>query len=60
MKVLVISDTHGLLRPEVKHMLGQCDAVIHAGDFHAQKIVDEIKASVESPMKIRMEVLKTG
>ncbi len=48
MKVLVISDTHGLLRPEVKHMLGQCDAVIHAGDFHAQKIVDEIKASVES------------
>ena len=52
MKVLVMSDTHGLLRPEVRNLLGQCDAVVHAGDFHTQEIIDEIKASVQTGVSL--------
>lgn len=48
MKILVLSDTHGLLRPGVWEMLGDCDAVIHCGDYHTQKILDEIRASVSA------------
>jgi putative phosphoesterase len=29
----VISDTHGLLRPEVKAHLQECDQILHAGDL---------------------------
>ena len=43
MKILVLSDTHGLLRPRVREILESCDAVIHCGDYHTQKIVDEIE-----------------
>ena len=35
MKILVLSDTHGLLRQEVQKALRDCDAVIHSGDFHS-------------------------
>lgn len=40
MKVAVLSDTHGLLRPEVIKIIQECDAVIHAGDMDSQKIID--------------------
>lgn len=40
MKVAVLSDTHGLLRPEVINIIQECDAVIHAGDMDSQKIID--------------------
>ena len=33
MKIAVLSDTHGFLRPQVKEIIGQCDAVLHAGDI---------------------------
>lgn len=52
MKILILSDTHGLLRPEVRKMLGDCDAVIHCGDYHTQKIVDEIRDSVSVDTQI--------
>ncbi|ADV83345.1 metallophosphoesterase family protein [Terriglobus saanensis] len=32
MKIGVISDTHGLLRPEAIETLQGCDAILHAGD----------------------------
>lgn len=35
-RAAVISDTHGLLRPEVEQVVGTCDVVIHAGDFDHQ------------------------
>lgn len=44
MKIAVLSDTHGLLRPEVKEMISRCEAVIHAGDINSRKLLDEIKA----------------
>lgn len=52
MKILVMSDTHGLLRPQVREMLGECDAVIHCGDYHTQNIVEEIKTSVRADIPI--------
>lgn len=47
MRIAVISDTHGLLRPEVKEILHTCDAVIHGGDINSQKILDEIKIAAK-------------
>ena len=45
MKITVLSDTHGLLREQVKEMIGECEAVIHAGDINSQKILDQIAAA---------------
>lgn len=33
-KLGIISDTHGLLRPEVVEQLKTCDAILHAGDIN--------------------------
>ena len=38
----VISDTHGLLRPEVVEALRGSDRVLHAGDVGAPKILEEL------------------
>jgi uncharacterized protein len=40
----VISDTHGLLRPEAKAALGGSDLIIHAGDVGKSEILDELSA----------------
>jgi uncharacterized protein len=40
----VISDTHGLLRPEAKVALSGSDLIIHAGDVGSPEILDELKA----------------
>lgn len=45
MNIIVLSDTHGLLRSEAKRLLKAADAVIHAGDFGAEKNYNEIKAA---------------
>ena len=36
-KISVISDTHGLLRPQVIRMLSGCDAILHSGDFDREE-----------------------
>lgn len=43
MRIAVLSDTHGLLRPEVKNIIGTCDAVLHAGDINSRKVIDEME-----------------
>jgi len=40
----VISDTHGLLRPEAKAALAGSDLIIHAGDVGKLEILAELKA----------------
>ena len=40
----VISDTHGLLRPEAKDALAGCDAIVHAGDIGQPQVLDELTA----------------
>ncbi len=42
-RAAVISDTHGLLRPEVERILQSCDVVIHAGDFDNQMVFHKLK-----------------
>ncbi len=44
MKVGVISDTHGLLRPEAIAALQGCAHIIHAGDIGSQDIVEQLTA----------------
>src|SRR5262249_30071521 len=39
-----ISDTHGLLRPEVLKMFRGVDGIIHAGDIGAPEILAELQA----------------
>lgn len=39
-KIAVISDTHGLLRPEILEILRGCDAILHGGDINRQEILD--------------------
>lgn len=42
MNVAILSDTHGLLRPEVLEHLKTADAIFHGGDINKQRIVDEL------------------
>ena len=46
--ILILSDTHGLLREEVKAMLAQADVVIHAGDINTPAIVEALRQCGES------------
>lgn len=43
MKIAILSDTHGLLRPEVVEHLKTADAILHGGDINKQNIVDELR-----------------
>lgn len=42
-RVAVLSDTHGMLRPEVVAAVRTCAAVIHAGDFDNPRILEELQ-----------------
>ena len=41
-RIGIISDTHGLLRPEVVETLKDCEAILHGGDFGSARILDEL------------------
>ena len=43
MRLAILSDTHGLLRPEVVEYLKTADAILHAGDINRQDIVDQLR-----------------
>ncbi|HET7064126.1 MAG TPA: metallophosphoesterase family protein [Rudaea sp.] len=43
-RVGLISDTHGLLRPEVKAFLEGCDRIIHGGDIGDPDILEQLAA----------------
>lgn len=42
MKIGVLSDTHGLLRPEALSALAGCGAILHGGDINRQDILDAL------------------
>jgi uncharacterized protein len=44
MEVGVISDTHGLLRPEAEQALRGVDLILHAGDVGAPEILARLRA----------------
>ncbi|MEM7479870.1 MAG: metallophosphoesterase family protein [Acidobacteriota bacterium] len=43
MKIGVLSDTHGLLRPEVPELLAGCDQILHAGDIGEAEILERLR-----------------
>lgn len=43
MKLAILSDTHGKLRPEVLAQLNGVDAILHGGDINKPSIVEELK-----------------
>ena len=42
-KIGILSDTHGLLRPEVLDTLQGCDAILHGGDINRQNVLDVLQ-----------------
>ena len=42
-KLGIISDTHGLLRPEVTEILRSCDCILHAGDVDRPELLDQLR-----------------
>ena len=44
MRIGLISDTHGLLRPEALAFLRGCDHIVHGGDIGNAGILDELRA----------------
>ena len=43
MKLAILSDTHGLLRPQVEEYLKTADAIFHGGDVNRQSVVDRLR-----------------
>ena len=43
MKIGIISDTHGLLRPEVLKTLEGCNYILHGGDINKPEILDRLE-----------------
>lgn len=41
-RIAILSDTHGLLRPQVLELLSGVDAIIHGGDINTPAIVDTL------------------
>ena len=55
MRIGVISDTHGLLRPQALEALRDCDRIIHAGDIGDAEILEAL-ASIAPLTAIRGNV----
>ena len=43
MKLAILSDTHGLLRPRVVEHLKTADAILHGGDINKPAIVEQLQ-----------------
>ncbi len=42
MNLIILFDTHGLLRPAVLEYLQSADAILHAGDINSQAVVNKL------------------
>lgn len=42
-RIAVISDTHGVLRPEVRQAVEGCDCIFHGGDIGDESILAELR-----------------
>ena len=43
MKVAILSDTHGLLRPQAAERLKRADVILHGGDINKPSVVDQLR-----------------
>ncbi len=55
----MISDTHGLLRPEATQLLEGCDLIVHAGDIGKPEVISSLE-SIAPLQIIRGNVDKGG
>ncbi len=44
LKAAVISDTHGLLRPQVIDIIMDCDYILHCGDFTNELVYTDLRS----------------
>ena len=44
MKLAILSDTHGLLRPQVTEYLKKADVILHAGDINSRAVVEKLSS----------------
>lgn len=42
-RIGILSDTHGLIRPQVREILQDCDYIIHAGDLDTGEVLGELR-----------------
>lgn len=59
MKIGIISDTHGLLRPEAVEALRGVDHIIHAGDIGRSEVIDGLRG-IAPTTAVRGNVDKGG
>ncbi len=52
-KIGVLSDTHDLLRPEVKAALQDCSVILHAGDISSRAVLSELQGLVQEVYAVR-------
>ncbi len=43
-RIAILSDTHGLLRPEILRIVRTCDHILRGGDINQPEILDELRA----------------
>lgn len=43
LRIGIISDTHGLLRPEAEAALAGCDHILHAGDIGRPEVIEGLR-----------------
>lgn len=55
----IISDTHGLLRPEARYALQGSDMIIHAGDVGGPEVLDGLR-SIAPTIAVRGNVDREG
>lgn len=58
-RVGVISDTHGLLRPEAVELLRGCEHILHAGDVGKAEILEALR-EIAPVTAIRGNIDRTG
>lgn len=51
----VISDTHGLLREEIKELFKDCTLILHAGDVGKESILEELR-KIKATVAVRGNV----
>ena len=56
--IAVLSDTHGLLRPDIPNAIKDVDHIIHAGDLGKMEILDELSGI--APISIVRGNVDTG
>ena len=53
MQVVIISDTHGHLHPEIRGLINQSDLVVHAGDIGDASVLDGLFPSSGEVVAVR-------